>query len=330
MERIKNIESPPYGNLVEKFRENPVLFLPEQSVISFEGVEKVREESGADLIYACDFNIDGIEPFEKDGYFEWGHVVNIDHHSESPNYRRRISSANLAIQYLKSHSDFLAGSKALTHHTDCDSVLSTAIMSGILPPEDRFGVAAIAADHTGEPNEIADLLQALKDGPDEENTGKNSPERNQGKYLYMLEQLQNFLTGKDLDGKAQRLYEKRLNERQLLKEIVTEGNVKYLGNNGEFACIETEHDNFDPTLLISLLPTAKIILVARQGEDGRTMIGARLGLAMLGSADLRDVMKGAREPFGGRWNAGANKRKGGTSSKVMEVAEKIEAYVRGG
>lgn len=326
MENQGNINFRQY-NLIEKFNERPVLFLPEKSVISYEEVKKIKQESGANILYACDFNIEGIEEFEKEGYFKREQIVNIDHHSESPNYRRHISSANLAIEFIRNNPDFLTDTKAITHHTDCDSVLSTLLMSGILKPEERFGIAAIAADHTGEPNEIADLLQALKDGPEGETGEKNTPERNRDKYLFCLEQLQNLLAGKDLDIRARKLYEKRLQERQLLQDVIAEGRIKYAGSNGEVAYIETEQEKFDATLLIGLIPNAKIIFTARQGENGKTIINVRLGLAMKESIDLRDIMNNVQEPFGGRWNAGANKRKGGSDSSPQEIAERIANYL---
>jgi hypothetical protein len=52
------------------------------------------------------------------------------------------------------------------NHTDCDSVLSSGTASGHLEPLKEYGVAAIAADHTGEENDIADLLQALDERRD--------------------------------------------------------------------------------------------------------------------------------------------------------------------
>ena len=327
MEQPQSIKPESYDNLIEKFNERPVLFLPEKSVISYEEVEKVRQESGANTLYACDFNIEGIEEFEEGGYFQREHIINIDHHSESPNYRKQISSTNLAIEFIRNNPGFLTNTKTITHHTDCDSVLSTLLMSSILPPEERFGVAAIAADHTGEPNEIADLLQGLKDGPEGEMGEKNTPERNHDKYLFCLEQLQNLLAGKDLDVRAQKLYQKRLQERQLLQGIITEGKVKYAGSNGEVAYMETGEEKFDATLLTGLLPNAKIIFTARQGENGKTIINVRLGLAMKESVDLRDIMNGVQEPFGGRWNAGANKRKGGSDSSPQKIAEKIANYL---
>lgn len=323
---IPNLKYESSTNLIEKFNDRPVLFLPEKSVVTYEEVEAVRVESGAEVIYACDFCIEGIETFEKEGYFEEGKVVNIDHHSESPNYKRHVSSANLAIKYIENHPDFLQGSRALTHHTDCDSVLSTALMSGIIPPDERFGIAAIAADHTGMPNEIADVLQALKDGSDGESGEKSTPENNKRKYLYSLEQLQNLLIGKELDGKAQELYQKRLEERELLRNMMSEGRFKVVGEDGDVVYLESEQEKFDATLLIGLFPLAKIIFTARQSDDGKTIANVRLGLAASPSADVRDIMNAIHEPFGGRWNAGANRRMGGSDSSAKNIADKVVDY----
>lgn len=327
MENLNDHNFEYYNNLIERFEKNPILFLPEKSNIAFEELDKMRLEVGATVLYACDFSIDGIEEFEKEGYFERDGIVNIDHHSESPNYKKYISSANLAMEYIKNHPDFLIGSRALTHHTDCDSVLSSALMSGILLPEERFGDAVIAADHTGEANEIADLLQALKDGPSGEVKEKSTAEKNKEKYLYALRQLQKFLTGEELDEEARKLYEKRLKERLFLQEIIRRGDLKYSGANNEVAYLETDQEKFDATLLVGLLPNAKIIFTARKGVDDKTIINVRLGRAIKPGTDLRDIMDNANEPFGGRWNAGANKRKGGSISTPAEIAKKITSVL---
>lgn len=46
-------------------------------------------------------------------------------------------------------------------HLDRDSILSSGILLGRLPPDPRLSEAAITADHTGAENDIADLLQGL-------------------------------------------------------------------------------------------------------------------------------------------------------------------------
>jgi hypothetical protein len=96
---------------------------------------------------------------EVAGGFLLGDVLNIDHHAPSPRMDRPVSSATLAIAHLRAAG--LPHGTIVLNHTDCDSILSAGIASGRLAPEDRFSEAAIAADHTGADNEIADLLQAL-------------------------------------------------------------------------------------------------------------------------------------------------------------------------
>lgn len=328
MEHIEKENIGQYQNLLEKFDRNPVIFLPEASLVSFEEVEMARQEFGANLMYACDFTIDGIERFEKDGYFQREKIINIDHHSESPNFKRYISSANLAIQFVKNHPDFLVDTRVLTHHVDCDSVLSTAIMSGVLQPEERFGVAAIAADHTGEANNIADLLQGIESAMSGEASEKSTSEQNLSKYLYSLEQLQNLLTGKELDEKAKEFLARRLEKRELLQNLIAHDQIKYVGENEEVAYMETDQEKFDATMLIGLLPNTKVIFTTRQVEEGKTIVNARLGKAIKTGTDLRDIMNAINEPFGGRWNAGANRRKGGTDSSAEDIAIKIAEYLK--
>jgi hypothetical protein len=94
------------------------------------------------------------------GYAD-GRIVNVDHHAPTSRMAQPISSTNLALERVRAVGLPSGDTRLVITHTDCDSVLTAGILSGRLDAEDRYGDAAIAADHTGEPNEIADLLQAL-------------------------------------------------------------------------------------------------------------------------------------------------------------------------
>jgi len=85
----------------------------------------------------------------------------VDHHAPVPSMARRVSSANLALRYVRQCGVLPSEAVVLISHTDCDSVLAAGILRGILPPLDAFGEAVMAADHTGAPNDISDLLQSV-------------------------------------------------------------------------------------------------------------------------------------------------------------------------
>ena len=63
---------------------------------------------------------------------------------------RFVSSANLAVEWVRARHGPRPGDLVVITHTDCDSVLSSGIVSGRLEPKPEYEAAAIAADHTGE------------------------------------------------------------------------------------------------------------------------------------------------------------------------------------
>ena len=82
---------------------------------------------------------------------------------------RPVSSANLALDWRAASANTPTESRkaaeqavVVINHTDCDSILSSGIVSGLLDALPAYGRAALAADHTGEENAIADTLQALE------------------------------------------------------------------------------------------------------------------------------------------------------------------------
>ncbi len=124
--------------------------------------EEVLDLCPSGEIFACDFYLTDAETWaEKAWGFQLGRVTNVDHHAPVARMRQHLSSTNLALLRVRQEGVVAAGSHIVLNHTDCDSVLSAAVLSGAVEPSDELGVAAIAADHTGEPNAIADLLQAV-------------------------------------------------------------------------------------------------------------------------------------------------------------------------
>jgi hypothetical protein len=202
------------------------------------------------LVFACDFRVDGIERGrEVPGGYQLGNIVNVDHHAPTPRMMRPVSSTNLATERVRALGPAPEGAAVVINHTDCDSVLSGGIMAGLLEADDRLGEAAIAADHTGASNPIADLLQSLE------------PVR-------------------DLD----------LASRSLQR-------------------------------LLSGLPL--------EDDGSRWRVKLRLGRAAPAGLTLHDIAAGGVDPaYDGRWNAGSNKRGGGTELDPETYAARVDRRVR--
>lgn len=195
----------------------------------------------------------------------------------------------------------------MINRTDCDSVLSSLIIRGILPPDERFGEAAIAADHTGAVNEIADLLQSLEDKRDLEFSVRN---------------LKLLLGNKDLELRAQKLLIGRYTEREKASEIVKTGGIVVFGGISYTKLDRKIDSSFFP----ALIPAAQVILVFSPHEKNADRWEAKIRLGMAAPAELtldkleiEDIDRG----FGYRWNAGSNRREGGTSLNIEEYAKKL-------
>jgi hypothetical protein len=155
--------------------------------------------SDSSLLAVADCYVEGVESWTP---ADWGWqmqadsrtVLNVDHHAEDERFFRQVSSGNPAIRYVSAEGPLPAGARVLVNHTDCDSVISASILAGLPPPDGVFGEAVIAADHTGAPHAIADLLQAL------------DPLRD---FEYSLACLQASMRGESLDGRAAELLAKR-------------------------------------------------------------------------------------------------------------------------
>jgi hypothetical protein len=235
-------------------------------------------------------------------------MVNIDHHAEDERFFRPISSGNLAMKYLEAAKAPLpAGVPAIVNHTDCDSILSSGMLTGLLPVVEAFGAAVIAADHTGEPNPIADLLQAL------------DPLRD---VSFSLRNLDLLMHGENLEPTAAGLLNKRLRDRARAGELVKAGRFQMIGpvavaklGPGERVAGE---------FLPSLLPDAAVIISASLMDEETWETKVRLGLAAHESDTLYSLGLWRFEPnFGGRWNAGSTRRSGGSTVDAFTLAQLI-------
>lgn len=341
------IESRRIYNLIEALQEKPVLLLAEKSEYTHDELEEYRNEKGLDILYACDFLIAGIEKYEKDGYFEWGNIINLDHHSDATSLMgKQITSTTMVIDYLKKHPGLVVPpSSVSTHHSDCDSTSATLILNGIIPPElyPMFAEASIAADYTGKANTLGDLMQAMKHGPSGVAGQNASAKFNAEKYNFLVRNLQAFLNeGIDaIEPEARVLYDRHLGQRAELRQMKEAGEYESVGENEEVVYIETDPNaKFDATMLVDIHPTAKVIFTyfkqsTKNEKTGEItegyVINARAGQDVPVGFDIRKVMKEIGEPFGGRWGGGANKRKTdgrGTPTPPGEVARKIYEVIK--
>jgi hypothetical protein len=250
-------------------------------------------------IFVCDFYVNNIESFSKIiGGYRYENLYNIDHHAPTECMTKEITATCLAIEYINRFGSISQNSVILINHTDCDSVLSSLIIAGVLPADKRFADASIAADHTGQKNMISDLLQALQEKRD---------------LYFSVYNLEKLLCKDKIDKSAEILVQKRLSEYQYAYNLVAQKHYKTIGH---VIFIESKI-NIDSIFFATLLPEADVILVAQAtGDNGRIIIKIRKGFA---APKLFCVNKlNLPDGFGGRWNCGSNKRSGGTNLSPME------------
>jgi hypothetical protein len=273
-------------------------------------------------LIACDFHaLDGTANVHAHGRSvpwgsELGRVVNIDHHADEPRFQRAVSSGTLALAYVAAHGTVGAEATVCVNHTDCDSVLSAAIVTGLLPATTEFGEAVIAADHTGAANDIADLLQAIGDWRDLDRS---------------LANLDRLLDGRPLEAQAQALLDGRRRDRDAARTLADAARAD-LEDGVAFVQLA---QSIDGELFPALLPEAEVILLAfpGAGEDGVTgewVIRLRLGTPRRVQS-LFDLRPWEFDPgMRGRWNAMANRRSGGTVIGPGAYVEEIRRRLRDG
>ncbi len=266
-------------------------------------IEKRSDNYAAELtvtfadrsVCVCDFYVRDSEQGRLDdsGAIELDGLLIIDHHAPLPRMMSHISSAVIANRYVRQHGPLPAETVIVINHTDADAILSALIMGGYLPPDDSLGQAAIAADHTGEQNNLADLLQALEDD-------RNLPQS--------VAVLQKVLA--------------RHKDRQTVRELVEAGKVLWAD---DIACLIVER-KIDAGLVPALLPEARVVIVASPMPNDslqKWRIRVRLGLnadgVLLNTLGLPDS--------GGRWNALSTSRLGGTNVTPEEYLQRVRQAV---
>ena len=192
-------------------------------------------------------------------------------------------------------------------------------MMGFLEPDDNLVAASIAADHTGEAMAIADLLRALDEG----RTG----DRTDDQYLESLRNVLFLRAGMPLELCARRALDLRLTRRAAAERLVREGRFTRAGSVA-WAVLDEE---IDSAFFPALIPDAALIMVALRLPElpDRWVMKLRLGLAAPPGLTLNLLGISEWDPaFGGRWNAGSNKRGGGTTISPPDYAARLEAAIR--
>lgn len=256
---------------------------------------ELRERSGVfQPLFGLDFLMEfpqRSERVEADGIllgFRYGDVASIDHHTPVPEMERIISTTPLAQLYTKTYGVIPADTKIIINHLDTDSVLSALIIAGLLPQDDpRWWDAARAADHTGEENVIADLLNGIEHKRDME---------------FSLSCLYQFLKNGEISPEAAIMMKERRDERELVLSL---GNIELqdAGNGIYYYCGEKMlRSEFFPVAR----PDGLAFVVASPSKFG---VGydykVRAGLRFPQGIALNRI---GLPGFGGRWNAGGTLR----------------------
>jgi len=282
--------------------------------VKLQMVEAVCPTSPLTPIIACDFYIYKAEDWkEVPGGYQKGRVLNIDHHADVPRMEHNITSTNLAIDRIRQCGPPDAESIVVINHTDCDSILSAAIMSCKIQPDEIFGKAAIAADHTGEENSTADMLQGIKEHDDIEMSLRN---------------LNLLLHGHPLEYKAQQGLVDRRRKRVEASHLL----ISFSSIDGIYYA--TLDEDTDSEFFPALLPDAVLILLSVPSTNsGKSIIKLRVGLAApegfsIHSLKINSFDHGFDHGYGGRWNAGSNKRSGGTSKHIEKYVEELSIKLK--
>jgi len=291
--------------------EIPVEVLPKTSKVT---LKDLRSRFPDGPIVVCDCYVDQAESGQERewGYELPGQVFNIDHHAPTEKMTRQISAGVQAAQWVKERGVPPRDWAVVVNHTDADSVISSAIMRGWLPPREEFQQAVLAADHTCEPNALAHTLQALEPAQD---------------LRLSLTTLAALLQGQPLPERALAYLEQSQKEKSLARDAFDRG--QYLEQSG--VAVLFPDSKVEGDMAVPLFPQAQVVVVAYPADSGsrwdiKVRLGpkARPGLT-LNSLKLRQFDK----HFGGRWNAGSTTRSGGTDKTPQDYLEYLSGQIGG-
>lgn len=278
-------------------------------------------ESPNQPVFVLDFALSDVAtatPLEVDGellgfYWPDSNVYNIDHHAPDPRMARAISSTPLVAELVRRNllpKELLI----MIHHYDADSILAAAIATGLIPADDRFVDAAIAADHTGVPNEIADTLTALESLRDP---------------AYSLDILQKLVNGTPLPTEVVAARTRRETQRNEIHEWALAGNLTRSPEGIYFAETALPGIRTEFLTVIPELTDAVAFVVSYVKPTGRA-VKIRLGQAGIAQGIQLNHPRLKLPNFGGRWNAGGTDRQGPVDVPVIEYVEILAEYIKNG
>lgn len=239
--------------------------------------------------------------------FSTGSVNIVDHHADDERFYGPVSSAPLAVNLVKAKGP---QNLVAINHVDCDSVLSSGILTGLLPPDPDLAHHAVVADHYGNEDHVADLLQSLeplKDVP------------------FSFASLDELLNSRPLSDLAQKQVDRRRSQRDVARRAA-QTHRQDLGRLAVFhlnAKVESE-------LLAAEVDGAWVVAIAfpRNADPTRTEVKLRLtpsapkGLTLF-AIDAKDIVPN----FGGRWNAGSSGRGGGMSEPADPILQRLSQRI---
>jgi hypothetical protein len=278
-----------------------IVLLPVFNTIT---ASKLKNKFPGKRIFACDFPVmDAHKGIATPWGFTYEDVENIDHHAPVPSMQRPISSGPLSITYVKRYGPANKGNDQIVlHHTDCDSVTSGLIMQGYLPPEDKFGAAAVNADHFGGTLPIANLLQSLQ-------YTRNLP--------LIMRELNYYLEIGEFSNTARPFIQARDEKKRNIETLIEQGKVKT--TNG-ITYMKADF-NIDSSLFPAYFPESKGIVVSFPGNKGISNISVRLGPLAPEGLYLEDLQF---PNWGGRWNAGSTRRLDGTDQPIEKYVDILD------
>jgi len=303
-----------FSGLLLKLKEKPIELYEERQHFVLKDLELDR--SGK-KVFVCDTYIKGIEAgIVECNVLRLSNIISIDHHAPLAMFARKISSVNLAIGWVNEMGIASDNDTVIITHTDYDSLITGLIMRGIVPPRKIFGDMAIIADHTGEENEMVDLLQSMSSAHDLE---------------FSLRNLELWSSGKPIEKEAFEMLEGLKDERRRAEEAAKNGSFKNVGSV-YYAKLDKK---IESAFLTALIPEAAIILTfsPHRKYSGFWEVKTRLGKAAPEGLRLNELgIDGFDQFWGGRWNAGSNRRGQGTKIPIEEYAgllnEKLEKHAK--
>lgn len=303
--------------LLEKI--NKVSLLEERQFYSVQELESMFPNK---KIFACDFAIKEINDLaevndpsleEIAGGYCYGNVINIDHHAPNLEMARNITSTQLASEYIRQNEKIQDDSVVLINHLDTDSTLSSAIMSGFIKPEKMFSEAALSSDHYGNENELFDLLDSIQSLRD---------------LGFSYECLYDFINKKALPDKAEEKLKERKELRKKVKELVQAGMFEKI----DMVYFALSDQKIPLELFLPYYQQAAVLMLAIpiKNKPNFYEIKIRLGPNAPKGLILNQIKFSENDDFGfrGRWNAGSNKRIGGTNKSPRECLDILNKYLK--